>query len=109
MNDDQDWQSDAEDKKKCKRKAANDFLKRARDHSDFRDLVLGSEADAQREFKKMCHDAKIEMPDYVRVICVDDERTARNHLVVFALPRASSRLSDDDLWRDGWLAAWDPY
>jgi hypothetical protein len=118
MNNDSDWQNDAEEKKKLKRKAANEFLKKARDNPDFRSLVMTdtnaeqnaeAEQNAHTEFGKMCKAAGIELPDYVRVICLDDERTARNHLVVFALPRSATRLADDDLWRDGWLAAWDPY
>jgi hypothetical protein len=123
MNNDSDWQNDAPEKKGLKRKAANEFLKKARDNPDFRALVMTdtthpnavqnatAEQNAHTEFGKMCIAAGIELPDYVRVICLDDERTARNHLVIFALPRsAATRLAgDDDLWRDGWLAAWDPY
>lgn len=111
MPNDTDWQSDAEEQKKKKRKAANTFLQKAIDDDTFREAVKDWTKDnATGEFKKMCQAAGIEMPDYVKVICVEDERTERNKLVVFALPlKGTPTPAGGDWWVDGWLAAWDPY
>ena len=111
MPNDTDWQSDAEEQKEKKRKAANTFLQKAIDDDTFREDVKKWDNDnATSAFKQMCKDAGMEMPDYVRVICVEDERTERNKLVVFALPSAGNATqAGGDWWVDGWLAAWDPY
>lgn len=109
MKDDSDWQGEDDTSKRKKQEAANQFLQATLDSAELRAAVLGNEATAHDEFKECCKKAKIELPDYVRIICVDDERVARNKLIVFALPHSSTKVADGELWRDGWLAAWDPY
>jgi hypothetical protein len=111
MPNDTDWQSDADGPKQKKREAANTFLQKTMDDDPFRQAVKDWTKDtATNEFKQMCKDAGIEMPDYVKVICIDDERTERNKLVVFAMPLKGTPMpAGGDWWVDGWLAAWDPY
>ena len=111
MPNDTDWQSDAEEQKEKKRKAANKFLEKTMDDT-FRKTVKDwdNAANATKEFKQLCTEFGIEMPDYVKVICIDDERTERNKLVVFAMPlKGTPAPAGGDWWVDGWLAAWDPY
>lgn len=104
MPDDTDWQSDAEDKKEEKRKAANRFLKDTLDDPDLRKAVLESRQRAYDEFAERCG---ITVPDYVEVICLRADRKERNKLVVFVLPEGP--VESGEYWRDGWVAAWEPY
>ena len=107
MPDDTDWQSDGEEQKKKKRAAANLLFEDILKDPDLRDAVLENRQRAYDEFAKRCAIHGIEVPAYVEVICLRADRKERNKLVVFVLPDDS--IASAEYWRDGWIAAWEPY
>jgi hypothetical protein len=105
MCNDSDWQSDAEAKKQRKREAADKFLQATLDDPALRAQVLADRNAARAAFISI---GKIDVPEGVEFICVSPDRTARNNLVVFVLP-TGPQPPGAELWRQSWVAAWEPY
>lgn len=107
-NTDADWfDTTNEAKKQLRRDAADLFLEKSKD-AEFRQRVLKSDEEARKEFSAFYRQvAGIEIPEGVRVICVDPDLKERSKLVVLLLPTQDSPTTAS--WRDGWIASWQPY
>ena len=95
-----EWQDD----KEAKRRAADKFLAATQKDDELRKNVLANPSYAREAFQAV---GGISIPPDVQVICVDTPTEARNKLIVFVLPNKDT--PSEDLWRECWVAAWNPY
>lgn len=102
-----DWYSNLRPAKDKRRAAADRFLNDVLDDPNHLGIV-GFEKHAKARTAFETH-GKIILPPDVRVICLDANTTAMANLVVFALYPKPPQKQVSGLWRQRWVAAWEPY
>ena len=115
-----DWFDTNDEKKKgMRRQAADDFLQAiANDPKGLRQRVrmpdTTGDGTAKTEFNAVYKKVSgVDIPDSVRVFCVEPDLSERGKLVVFVLPTlgttdpAAPIITPD--WGSAWLTAWPPY
>lgn len=104
--------------KEARQKAADTFLQKALENPDdpgsFRERVRDDEGVAFKEFAALYKECSgRELPNGVRVICLEPDLESRSNLVVFLLPTVSAAAPNEPKippsWPDAWIAAWQPY
>lgn len=102
-----DWYSSSRPAKIKRRGAADKFLNAVLDDSNHLGVVgFDKHREAKKAFETL---GKIKLPQNVRVICLEADTTAMSDLVVFALYPKLPGKQQSGLWRQRWVAAWEPY
>jgi hypothetical protein len=105
MSDVNDWYDETEPKKQVRRQAASKFLVATKNDPQLRKSITTDPEQAKIQFQKL---GGIELPDEVKVICLEPERHDRANLVVFVLLDPAKETPAEP-YRASWIAAWQPY